>query len=54
MVLLTVILRANLTHFSNLPFQNWEKEMWDYYHMLQNIQVKLEKLVEEYKNSKNK
>jgi|GEM_PF-354827 len=54
MVLLTVILRASLTHFSNLPIQNWEKEMWDYYHMLQNIQVKLEKLVEEYKNSKNK
>jgi hypothetical protein len=53
MALLIVILTETLAHFSNLPTQDWEKEMWDYYHALQNIQTKLEALVDKYKKLEN-
>jgi len=52
MMLLIVVLKETLAHFSDLPIQDWKKEMWDYYHMLQNIQAKLEQLVETYKKFK--
>jgi len=53
MLILIETLNGVLTHFSNLPTQDWEKEMWDYYHILQNIKAKLEQLVEKYQNTKN-
>jgi len=53
MLILIETLNGVLTHFSNLPTQDWEKEMWDYHHILQNIKAKLEQLVEKYQNTKN-
>ena len=53
MLILIETLNQVLTHFSNLPTQDWEKEMWDYYHILQNIKAKLENLVDKYQDTKN-
>ena len=52
-LILIETLNQVLAHFSNLPTQDWEKEMWDYYHVLQNIKAKLEQLVEKYQDAKN-
>lgn len=52
-LILIETLNQVLAHFSNLPTQDWDKEMWDYYHILQNIKAKLEQLVEKYQDTKN-
>ncbi len=53
MLILIETLNEVLAHFSNLPTQDWKKEMWDYYHILQNIKAKLENLVDKYQDTKN-
>ena len=54
MLILIETLNEVLAHFSNLPTQDWEKEMWDYYHILQNIKAKLENLINKYQDTKSK